>query len=127
MSHNLEQIRDTVLEQLNSEIGSPANEMNRIVKKLNELISDKFPNEIKKHAIVTIEKKYSITFENNDWFILLTIHCYTFENEKQKKHEFKNICINIENDILDSQRQLVYRILLEVQVRIYKRIKVSIY
>ena len=100
MTNNLEQIRDTVLEQLNSEIGSPVNEINRIVKKLNELISDKFPNEIKKHAIVTIEKKYSITFENNDWYILLTIHCYTFENEKQKKHEFKNICINIENDLI---------------------------
>lgn len=98
-TNNLEQIRDMILEILDSEIGSPAIEMKRIVEKMNELVFDKFPkNEIKTHAIVTIEKKYSITFENNDWFILLTIHCNTFENEKKKKHEFKNICINIEND-----------------------------
>ena len=100
-TNNLEQIRDTVLEILNSEIGRPAIEMKRIVEKMNELVFDKFPkNEIKTHAIVTIEKKYSITFENNDWYILLTIHCYVFENEKQKKHEFRNICINVENGLI---------------------------
>lgn len=98
-ANNLEQIRDMILEILDSEIGSPVNEMKRILGKMNELVFDKFPkNEIKTHAIVTIEKKYSITFKNNDWFILLTIHCDTFENENKKKHEFKNICINIEND-----------------------------